>query len=63
MVHKLKKYNDYKEAIEGEGWAIGDYKDMISNAKSEKEKRVLTHIMKEEQEHLSELMSLMKCKV
>jgi rubrerythrin len=36
---------------------------MISNAKSEKEKRVLTHIMKEEQEHLSELMSLMKCKV
>ena len=62
MVHKYsKRFEDFKEAMEGEGWAINDYKDMISRAKTEKEKEVLTHIMKEEQEHLDELMGMMKC--
>jgi hypothetical protein len=52
-------YEDYKEAVEGEGWAIGDYKDMLSKARSDEEKEVLGHILKEEQEHLNELQSLM----
>lgn len=65
MVHKMKnaRLEDYKEAIEGEGWAINDYTAMISNVKTEKEKEVLTHIRDEEKEHLNELMELMKCKV
>ena len=57
MVHK------YQQQIEGEGWAINDYKDAIAKAKTEKERKVLTHIMKEEEEHLEELMELDKCKV
>jgi rubrerythrin len=63
MVHKIKRSQDYLEAIEGEGWAIVDYQNMISNAKTEKERKVLTHIMNEEQEHLKELMGLLKCEV
>jgi rubrerythrin len=61
-MHKKCNCNDYKEAIEGEGWAIVDYTDFISKAKSEKEKKALTHIRDEEKEHLNELMELMRCK-
>ena len=61
MVHKLEK-SDYKQAMEGEGWAIVDYQDMITRATG-KEKETLTHIMNEEKEHLDELMKLIKCKV
>lgn len=60
MVHKIS--NEYREAIEGEGWAIVDYTDMISKAKTKKEKEVLTHIRDEEKEHLDELLKLMRCK-
>lgn len=60
---KRLKRADYKEALEGEGWAITDYKDMVSKAETKKEKNVLTHIMNEEKEHLNELMELMECKV
>ena len=63
MVHKTKRLDDFKEAVEGEGWAINDYKDMIAKAKSRHEKKVLTHIMNEEQEHLGELFKLMSCEV
>ncbi len=59
---RLKKV-DYKEAMEGEGWAIGDYKDMVARAKTENEKKTLSHILKEEEQHLDELMNLTKCKV
>jgi|GEM_PF-5930232 len=55
-------YEDYKEAVEGEGWAIGDYADMISKADSNKEKRILRHIRDEEREHMDELIELMGCK-
>ena len=55
-------YDDYKEALEGEGWAIGDYKDMISKADTEHERKVLTHIHDEEEEHVDELTDLMGCK-
>jgi rubrerythrin len=61
-MHKQSNYNDYKEAIEGEGWAIMDYTYIISKAKSEKEKKDLTHIRDEEKQHLGELMELMECK-
>jgi rubrerythrin len=50
--------NELKEAIEGEGWAIGDYKDFISKTKNEKVRNILDHILKEEQEHLKELLEL-----
>jgi rubrerythrin len=63
MVHKIKNAEDYKEALSGEGWAINDYKDMISKVKTKKEKRILTHIMNEEVEHQKELIKLMSCKV
>lgn len=53
------EYDDYKEAIEGEGWAIADYADMISRAETDKEKEVLTHIRNEEKEHLDELIGLL----
>jgi len=53
-------YEDYKDAILGEGWADGDYKDMVSKADTPEEKAVLTHIMEEEQEHTDELLGLMK---
>lgn len=56
-------YKDYKEAIEGEGWAIVDYTDMISKAKTKKERDTLIHIRDEEKEHLKELMDLLKCRV
>jgi gamma-glutamylcyclotransferase (GGCT)/AIG2-like uncharacterized protein YtfP len=56
------EYHDYKEAIEGEGWAIGDYAAMIAEADTEKERWMLNHIRKEEQEHLDELVELMECK-
>jgi hypothetical protein len=49
---------DYKEAIEGEGWATGDYKDMISKAGTSEEMVTLSHIEKEEEEHLDEVMAL-----
>jgi hypothetical protein len=55
-------YHDYKQALQGEGWAIGDYTDMISKADTPKERRKLTHIMKEEQEHVDELIDLMMSK-
>jgi len=51
-------YHDYKEAIEGEGWAIGDYADMIVKADTTTERETLLHIRKEEQEHFDELMDL-----
>lgn len=49
---------DLTSAIEGEGWAINDYKDKITRAKTLKEKRVLTHIMNEEKSHLGMLLRL-----
>jgi rubrerythrin len=52
-------YSDYTEALEGEGWAIGDYKDMISKADKPYEIEKIRHIMKEEQEHQDELLGLM----
>jgi hypothetical protein len=55
-------YADFKEAVEGEGWAIGDYAAMISEADTEKERWMLTHIRNEENEHLDELVELMECK-
>jgi rubrerythrin len=51
---------DYTEALEGEGWAIGDYKDMISKSDSLTEQKTLKHILKEEQEHQDELLGLMR---
>lgn len=62
MKCRLKKVYNYKEQIEGEGWAINDYKGKIAEAKTENEKKVLTHIMNEEKEHLSELLELENCK-
>jgi len=53
--------HDFKEALEGEGWAIGDYKDMISKSDSLVEQQQLKHILKEEQEHQDELIDLMQC--
>jgi len=53
-------YKDYKEAIEGEGWAIGDYKDLLARAETPEEKKVIKHILKEEEEHLDELWVLVK---
>jgi hypothetical protein len=53
-------YKDYKEAVEGEGWAIGDYKDMISKSDTDEEREALTHIKEEEEEHLDELHDLME---
>ena len=55
-------YDDYKEALAGEGWAINDYKDMIIKSDDEKEKKMLNHIMVEEEEHMDELLGLMECK-
>ena len=55
-------YEDFKEAAAGEGWAINDYAGMIAEADTDKERKVLTHIRKEEEEHLDELVGLMECK-
>jgi hypothetical protein len=55
-------YDDYKEAIEGEGWAIGDYLDMLGKADTPEERTTIRHIRKEEQEHLDELIDLMELK-
>ena len=52
-------YNDYKEALEGEGWAQGDYKGMIAKADTKKEKKVLREIHDEESHHEDELLELM----
>jgi hypothetical protein len=59
--HNPLTKHDFKEALEGEGWAIGDYKDMISKTDSPNEQETLKHIMKEEQEHQDELINLMQC--
>jgi rubrerythrin len=63
MLKKLAQnpltYQDYKEALQGEGWAIGDYTDMIAKSDKPAERKMLTHIMKEEQEHMDELIRLM----
>ena len=57
----LGSFEDFKEAIEGEGWAINDYANMIAKSETDDERKILTHIRGEEQEHLEELMKLMKC--
>lgn len=62
MVHKNKRERDFREALEGEGWAIVDYTDMIVNAKNSEERRVLTHIRDDEKEHQTELLKLMRCR-
>jgi rubrerythrin len=51
-------YGDYKEAVEGEGWAIGDYKDLLKKAETQEEKDTIEHIVKDEQEHLGLLLKL-----
>lgn len=62
MAYESLSYDDYKEAIEGEGWAIGDYAGMISDADTNSEKKVLKHIRDEEKEHLDELQDLLRQK-
>jgi hypothetical protein len=55
----MLKKEEYLEAVAGEGWAINDYKDMVSKSDDPKEKKLLEHIMKEEEEHLMELQAMM----
>lgn len=55
-------YKDFKEAIEGEGWAIGDYAGMIAESDDEGQRKMLTHIRDEEKEHLDELVTLLECR-
>lgn len=52
-------YGDYKQALQGEGWAIGDYTNMIAKSDKADEKKMLTHIKEEEQEHMDMLILLM----
>jgi len=52
---------DWEEAVAGEGWAINDYTQMLVSSTPE-EKAVIEHIIKEEKEHLSEILELRGCK-
>ena len=55
-------YGDYKEALLGEGWAKQDYTRMISKADTEEERKELTHIRDDEDDHGDRLIKLMGCK-
>lgn len=52
-------YDDYREALAGEGWAQGDYKGMLAKADTPMEQNLLRHIIKEEDEHQDELLTVM----
>jgi len=62
MTHKVNTMDDYDSALQGEGWASVDYTAMISQARTDEERRVLTEIRDEENQHQRELLELMRCK-